>query len=46
MHCGFGYNVGVEAVAEVDRINVVTKETVQSVYCSLKQPNRSVPKVG
>ena len=32
MYCRFGYNVGVEAVAEVDRINVVTKEIVQSVY--------------
>ena len=36
MYCRFGHNVGVKAVAEVDRINVVTKETVQSVYDSLK----------
>ena len=26
MYCRFGHNVGVKAVAEVDRINVVTKK--------------------
>ena len=42
MYCRFRHNVGIQAVAKIDRVDVITKTAISQSF--VMQPNRSLPK--
>ena len=43
MYCRFRHNIGIQAVAKVDRVDVITKTAISQSL--VMQPNHSLPKV-